>query len=453
MYDELSFEHCRHSRDPLVGCALEGVATVLAGIEDVSIVIHSPQGCSATVALGYDHHEIDFTRRKSACTRLFESDIIMGATDKLKELIAQADRTFGSKVTFVVGTCAADIIGEDLEGVCRVMQPKVNSQLIPVFAGGFRGNALAGMDLGLKALLPLMKDPRGQQAANTVNLIAPQASLNPTWRADLEWVRQVLARLGVGVQAVLTRQASMHQIRHASLAGANILLSHDVGQPLARCMRERFGTPLLLEGLPLPVGLGNSARWLRALGEHFGAQAAAEEIIAQGEELVVDTLRRRGLMIIPRYRNCRVAVSADATFGIGLIRMLFSELEMIPEVVLLRSDTPQARALLASELDDLGIRPQVAFGVDGYQMKQALAGRDDLQAVLGSAWEGYLAKELGLRLAFDLLSPTNRDTYLDRPYLGYEGMLNMLEVVANDFERALRSREIAWENYQRQEEA
>jgi len=449
MPDELKFENCSHSKDPLVGCALEGVATVLAGIRDVGIVIHSPQGCSATVALGYDHQEIDFTQRKTACTRLFETDIIMGATDKLKDLILHADKTFGSKVTFVVGTCAADIIGEDIEGVCRVLQPKTGSRLIPIFAGGFRGDAYAGMDLALEALVGIMKDPEGAggtQGARSVNLIAPQASLNPTWRADLAWVRDVLARMGVAVQSVLTRDAGMHELRHASFASANILLSHDVGRGMARKMEEAYGIPLILADQPLPIGLGNTSRWLTALGERFGAEAAARDLIARGESLVVDVLRRRGLMIIPRYRNCRMALCADATFGVGLARMLFEELEMLPELILLRSGRPEAKALLAAELASLGISPQVACNVDGYQTRRALAD-SNVHAVLGSSWEKYLARELGIQLAFDVLSPTDRDAYLDRAYFGYEGMLNMLEVIANDFERALRSKEIAWENY------
>jgi nitrogenase molybdenum-iron protein alpha/beta subunit len=449
MSDELKFANCSHSKDPLVGCALEGVATVLAGIRDVSIVIHSPQGCSSTVALGYDHQEIDFTKRKTACTRLFETDIILGATDKLKELILHADKTFAAKVTFVVGTCAADIIGEDIEGVCRVLQPKTGSRLIPVFAGGFRGDAYAGMDLALEALVGIMKEPEGGRIGRigrSVNLIAPQASLNPTWRADLAWVRQALERMGVSVQSVLTREASMHELRHASFAEANILLSHDVGRGMARKMEQAYGIPLILADQPLPIGLANTSRWLTSLGERFGAEAAARDMIATGESLVVDVLRRRGLMIIPRYRNCRVALCADATFGVGLARLLFEELEMLPELILVRSGRPEARALLAAELASLGIAPKVAFGVDGYQTRQALAGTD-VHAVLGSAWEKYLARELGVRLAFDVLSPTDRDAYLDRAYFGYEGMLNLLEVIANDFERSLRSKEIAWDNY------
>lgn len=450
MPHELTFENCAHSRDPIVGCALEGVATVLAGIRDVAIVIHSPQGCSSTVALGYDHQETDITRRKSACTRLFETDIIMGATDKLKELIGQADKTFGAKVTFVVGTCAADIIGEDLEGVCRVMQPKVATKLVPVFAGGFRGDAYDGMDIGLAALLPLMKDPGGERNPRSVNLIAPQASLNPTWRADLAWVREVLGRLGVAVQSVLTRDASMHELRHASFAGANILLSHDVGRDMAGKMERAFGIPLILADQPLPVGLGNTARWLTALGERYGAEAEAKAMIDAGEERVVDVLRRRGLMIVPRYRNCRVAVCADATFGVGLARMLFEELEMLPELFVLRSKRPEAKALLEAELASMGCSPRVVYGADGYMTKRALAdglAELGLNGVIGSAWERYLAQELGFQLGFDVLAPTNRDAYIDRPYFGHEGMLNLLEVVANDFERALRSKEIAWEQY------
>ena len=80
---------------------------------------------------------------------------------------------------------------------------------------------------------------------------------------------------------------------------------------------------------------------------------------------------------------------------------------------------------------------------DGYQIKQALT-EFDTDAVIGSAWEKYMAEELGIKIAFDVFSPTNRETYLDKPYFGYEGMINMMEVIANDWERAFRSKHIHW---------
>lgn len=445
---ELTFDHCTHSRDPIAGCALEGVATTLAGMRGVGIVLHSPQGCSSTVALGFDNHEVDFTRRKVACTRLFETDIVMGAGDKLQDLIRQADASFHVPTLFVVGTCAADIIGEDLQGLCEAVQPEVKARLIPIQAGGFRGSSFDGQEQALDALFPFIgpPPPAGADRPRAVNLIAPAGNLNPTWWADLAWVRRVLGLMGVGVQCVFTRDTTFEELHAAGAASASILLSHDLGHRFARRLEAERGVPLILADLPLPVGMGNTARWLRALGAHFGGELAAEALIREGEAKVVDVLRRRGLMIIPRYRNCRVAVSADATLAIPLVRTLYEELEMLPEVILLRTGRPEARALLEGELDRLGLPAQVAYEADGYQVREALA-RSGVDAVLGSSWEYHLAEELEIRPAFDVVSPTRRDVYVDREYFGHDGMLNLLEVVGNDWEAALRSKHIAWERY------
>ncbi|MFN6539149.1 MAG: nitrogenase component 1 [Nostoc sp. EkiNYC01] len=442
----LNFDNCDHSKDPIVGCALEGIATTVAGIKDVSIVIHSPQGCASTVAAGYDAHEVDFTKRKIGCTRLFESDIVMGATEKLKDMIKEADKSFNAKVMFVVGTCAADIIGEDIEGLCNQIQPQIKAKLVPLLAGGFRGNAYDGLDMGLQALLPFIKKrqtKRRGRKPRIVNIIAPQANLNPTWWADLQWVTQILKSLRIRVQTVFSHNTSFEEVEQAGEATANILLSHDIGYKFARKMEQTHNIPLILEDIPLPIGVNNTTRWLKALAAHFKIEERVEPLIKQGEEMVVDTLRRRALMIIPRYRNCRIAVSADGTLGIGLVRMLFEELEMIPEVLLFRSAMPDSRAILERELHSLGLAPRVAFSADGYQIKEALK-EIDVDAVIGSAWEKYMAEELGIKIAFDVFNPTNRETYIDKPYFGYEGMINMMEVIANDWDRAFRSKEIHW---------
>jgi light-independent protochlorophyllide reductase B subunit len=447
MYDELKFDNCSHSKDPMVGCALEGAAGILAGIRDISIVIHSPQGCSATVSAAFDVHEIDFTRRKVACTRLFETDIVMGASDKLKKLIKEADSKFKTRAIFVIGTCAADIIGEDIEGLCRNIQPQINAKLIPLMAGGFRGSSYDGIELGLNALFPFIKKQE-DKIPNSVNLIAPQANLNPTWWADLKWVREILEKIGIKVQAVLPHDTSLEELDNAGLASANILLSHDAGYKFGLKMQEVHEIPLILSDIPLPIGLTNTARWLRAVGQYFGVEEKVETIITDGENMAIDVLRRRGLMMIPRYRNCRVAVSADATMGIGLIRTLFEELEMIPELLLFRSPMLYSRLLLENELKDMGISPKVVFSADGYQIKQSLT-ESCVDAVFGSSWEYYLAEELGIKFSFDVFNPTNRENYLNKAYFGYEGMLNFLENVANDWERELRSKQINREEYSR----
>lgn len=451
MRDGMKNDRSGSCQDPMVGCALEGAAHVLAGIRGATILIHSPQGCASTVSAAFDHHEVDFTRRKTACTRLFETDVILGASDKLKDLIRTADRKFESGTVFVVGTCAADIIGEDLEGICRQVQPEVQGKLVPVTAGGFRGNLYDGMEAGLEALVPHI--PRSQQKTpNSVNLIAPFASANPTWWADLAWVREVLTEFGVEVRCVLAHDTRFEDLSKAGAASANIVLSHDAGPGFARRLEKSHDIPWILSDLPLPVGLENTSRWLMALASHFGVAGLAELRVRTGEERVASVLRKRALMMIPRYRNARVAVSADATFGIAALRMLHIELEMIPEALLLRSSNPHAKALLEKECRDLGIAPRIVHGADGHAIAQALK-EIPVDAVMGSAWERYLAEEAGIRIAFDVFSPTNRDLYLDRPYFGHEGMLWLLEAIGNDWENALRSKAIDWSRYPEREAA
>jgi nitrogenase molybdenum-iron protein alpha/beta subunit len=380
--------------------------------------------------------------RKIGCTRLFESDIIMGASAKLEKIIRQSDENFGSKVMFVVGTCSADIIGEDIEAVCRDLQPEISAKLIPIIAGGFRGNVNVGMDLGLEALLPLI-EKHGVHIKNTVNLIAPQASGNPGWQPDLKWVTDTLKEFGVSVTTTFTHDTPLSEIAEAGRAQANLLLSHDAGYGFAKRMESEYGVELILSDLPLPIGMTNTARWLRAIGEYFGASHEAEKIISRGEEHTLSILRKRALMMIPRYRNCRVALSADMTFGIGLLRMLFAELEMIPEVLIFKSASPQGEKLLEAELTDMGISPDIALDADGYQIKEALKTKE-VDVVIGSAWERYLAEELGIKVAFDVFSPTNRVLYVSEPYFGYDGMLYLLQAFAGDWERAFRSKHIEW---------
>jgi|GEM_PF-5286931 len=42
----------------------------------------------------------------------------MGATEKLRGMTKETDQSFDAKEMFVVGTCAAVIIGEDITGLC-----------------------------------------------------------------------------------------------------------------------------------------------------------------------------------------------------------------------------------------------------------------------------------------------------------------------------------------------
>jgi len=138
-----------------------------------------------------------------------------------------------------------------------------------------------------------------------------------------------------------------------------------------------------------------------------------------------------------------LAVLADATLGVPLVRMAAEDLEMEPVVVGLRSKHPRALALLEKEAGALGVSPLIIPGMDVYQAKRSLAEhRPD--AVLGSNIEKHFARELGIQYSFRVAYPESRFRMTDRAYFGYTGFLNLVEVMQNDWWDAFRSKKRRW---------
>ena len=62
-----------------------------------------------------------------------------------------------------------------------------------------------------------------------------------------------------------------------------------------------------------------------------------------------------------------------------------------------------------------------------------LAFEVEVDAVFGSNLEALLASELGIPFGFQIVAPEARFRMTDREYMGYTGLLNLVEVVQNDW--------------------
>jgi nitrogenase molybdenum-iron protein alpha/beta subunit len=152
----------------------------------------------------------------------------------------------------------------------------------------------------------------------------------------------------------------------------------------------------------------------------------------------VETCRRRWLEQTGFHR-APVAVVADATVGIPLIRFITEDLEMIPRLVCLRSGQTGMREILESELAELGLDVKVAYNADVYQSKMALAEIKP-EIVLGSNIERHAIEELDIPFILQLVNPIARFRMIDRAYLGYTGVLNLIETMQNDWLDRYRSK-------------
>jgi len=428
--------------DPYLRCAFNGAAQTALGVSGSALLAHSPQGCEYLVNNAFAWQECDYMETITLCTKLCVDEIVHGGEDLLARTIREA-RGLPVKALFVISACGPEIVGDDIVAVCETVQPEVKFRLVPIECAGFRGSQYDGIDIALDAILTQLVQKGVEKVPGSVCLVAPHANANPTWMADLGWVKQVLARLRIPVVATLTHRTPLAELEQASAAEASILLSHDAGQKAVDRLASEFSIEQACGGIPLPIGMTNTARWLSELGRHFDREKEVEQMIAEGEKSVMATCRRKWPMARFFFRT-PAAIVADATVGIPLVRFVTEDMEMTPDLVALYSGNRQVRGLLERELADLGLHPKVVYGTDVYKTRMSL-GEVRPRVVFGSTIERHAGEGFGVAYTVELVRMMRQFRFINREYFGYTGILNLFEAVQNEWTIRWRSKEKRYE--------
>lgn len=429
--------------DPYLRCALNGAAQTALGVSGSGVLTHAPQGCEYLVNNAFAWQECDYMETITLCTKLCEDEIVHGGEDLLARTILEA-RELPISALFVLSACGPEIVGDDIVALSNELQPRVKFKIVPIECAGFRGTQYDGVDIALDAMLKNLVKDSSKKIPDSVCLIAPHANANPTWMADLEWVKQALSQMGVRVIATLTHKTPLSEIEKLSSAETSLLLSHDAGGKAADYLSATFDIEQLCQGIPVPIGLHNIQRWLTELGERFNAEKEAEKMVVVGERMVMETCRRKWPMARFFYRT-PAAIIADATVGIPLVRFATEEMEMTPELVALHSSKRPVRELLEGEIKDLGLNPKVVYGTDVYKTKVSLCEAKP-RIVFGSTIERHASWGLGVAYVFEVVRPMMRQFRLiNRAYFGYTGILNLLECIQNEWAIRWRSTERRYE--------
>ncbi|MDD1672271.1 MAG: hypothetical protein LUO82_04655 [Methanomicrobiales archaeon] len=428
--------------DPYLRCAFNGAAQTALGVSGSALLAHSPQGCEYLVNNAFAWQECDYMETITLCTKLCEDEIVHGGEDLLARTIREVK---GLPITalFILSACGPEIVGDDIVAVCETVQPEVKFRLIPIECAGFRGSQYEGIDIALEVILKRLIKKEGEKVPRSVCLIAPHANANPTWMADLDWVKQILSQMGVRVVATLTHKTPLAEIENVSSAETSLLLSHDAGQRAVDYLASEYGIEQICRGIPLPIGMTNTGRWLTELGSRFDHEREAGKMVSDGERMVMATCRRKWPMARFFYRT-PTAIVADATVGIPLLRFVTEDMEMTPELVALYSAQRQVRELLEGELKDLGLNPKIVYGTDVYKTRRSL-GEVRPRVVFGSTIERHASEGFGVAYVVELVRMMRQFRFINREYFGYTGILNLFEAVQNEWTIRWRSKEKRYE--------
>ncbi|MDD1664762.1 MAG: nitrogenase component 1 [Methanomicrobiales archaeon] len=297
---------------PRSTCRLFGTIKALSTVKRSAILVHGPKGCvyhiNYIMGMRGDRPSAIYT------TSLDEHDVIFGAEGKLTSAIEELDRMLSPDLIFVLTCCASSIIGEDVESACRAARSR--ARVIGFESGGFEGDHHTAYGETLSRLADELSRPAGTPRPASVNLVGMLRG-----GPDLRELKRVLALAGIGVQGVLSADATLGDLEGLGEAALNIVVCEPAGRAAAELLERKFGTPFIME--EFPIGARAAGSFLEhvtsALGLPFSPECLAREVGAENFSSRMTGGENAG---DEQARPLRVAVIGGPTRAIAMCRFL-----------------------------------------------------------------------------------------------------------------------------------
>jgi nitrogenase iron protein len=321
----------RH-REPLGGCAFSGAVHTTAQILDAVTIAHGPRSCShisqhalvSSARRTYQKYGVIVPGQLAPPllpSEMNEGVIVFGGTDELEESIRRAAED-EPPVIFVVTTCPAGIIGDDIQGViARLDDVRARTRILPVMAdGNMTGDYTQGIiNTCLDGAASLI-DPHVDPEDDLVNIVGEKNLANNA-EPNYLTMEHLIHALGLRVNCRFVRQTSTEKLRRFMRGGLNLLAYDEtMGRALRDYLVDRFGADFA--PLPFPVGFQETVRWLEQAAAYFGREDRVEEIVAQHRDeyqALVQRLRPflAGRRIFVLTHNHRIDWVLEAALDLG----------------------------------------------------------------------------------------------------------------------------------------
>jgi len=284
------------------GCQLMLSMAIAGTIPESVILFHGPVGCGSCLLSNAGLSKTNQASRGNTgnigyawfSTNLDEVEVVSGAEAKLEESLLEIDRRIHPQLIFVACTCVPAIIGDDIDGVVRRIQPQVTARILPLECAGFKTKIVAtAYDVVYHAILKYLitradesqalstesaaeRASRAARKQRTVNLLNV-ASMS---RGDEVELTRLLNGIGLDVNVLPCFAAPdrFSRVRDVAL-NVSICATHD--DYFVEHMKELYGIPYVLS--TIPIGTRHTRKWLYEIADFFHLRAEADRLIAAEE--------------------------------------------------------------------------------------------------------------------------------------------------------------------------
>ncbi|KEJ00111.1 nitrogenase iron-molybdenum cofactor biosynthesis protein NifE [Clostridium botulinum A2B7 92] len=243
-----------------------GVLWTLASIRDAALIEY---GCMGHMQYGRMFlNQAGISRGcKLYSTHIDETDISLGDTRRLNSTIAQIVERDKPKIIFLLPSSVPTVIGTDLMAICEELQPEYpDVTLLPFGYGGFDIDGHRGVQEALLLLAKTLPKDVEKTEEPTFNIIGSCADLF-RFHADAEEIIRIMkGAFGIKKLCVMTSDTSVEQIENMGGAHINLVIRQE-GEPAAKQLKKRFGTPYLFAR---PYGIEGTLEWIDKIAKISG---------------------------------------------------------------------------------------------------------------------------------------------------------------------------------------
>ncbi|MCI1945833.1 nitrogenase component 1 [Clostridium luticellarii] len=423
--------------EPRHFCALGAQQTVVA-IERAIPILHAGPGCSAKLSAGMagcgGHQGTGYAGGDAIpCSNMVERDVVFGAEKKLKKLIEGTLKIMDGDLFVVLTGCTSDIIGDDVANVVSEFQEK-GVPIVYAETAGFKGDAYAGHELVLEAIINQYLKDDGKRISGLVNIFSSVPIHDPFWEGDLREIKRLLESIGLKANILFGyKSGGINAINAIPHAEFNIVISPWVGIKTAELLKKKFGTPYL--HCPVfPIGGVETSKFLNRVGEFTGMdKKIVDKVIKREEDEYYHYLTRFADFFIEfRYDLPKRFFNINnTTYALAISRFLANDLGLLPGHQFITENVPERfKNNIREYFKDIvpGISSEITFSQDGGIINEKLLEftAETAPLILGSSWDVDAASQIGgINLSVGL--PITDRVILHHNYAGYSGGLNLIE--------------------------
>jgi len=401
--DDGSLAATAHAKYPGQHCSFRAVAGTVPLIKNSYALLFGPAICLYNAKLSMNMRSLTSDPRPNNLlfVNYSQDDIIFGFQEKVRVAIFQADQEYHPEVLFLITSCLQEIVGEDFDACIDEIRPSVKAKLLTVHTENFTCEGAApGVENMFKSLFELMKEqPQEERTANILGLWTSTAR-------KTELVR-LLSGKGVRIKNVIPSYCTPSELEEAPGVQLNIVLDQ-YGLPLARMMKEKFGTNYIY--CRKPYHPDSIEEWYQNIASALNIDLSVEVADLKKK---TEALREKARAALAGM-TCAVSGISGRPFDLAL---LLTSIGIEPKAMLMQTIQPEDRPDIQSLLN-AGVDPIVFRGDNSLQNEELLAELSPDISV--GAFERSSLARMGIRPV--ILSTSN---YL----LGFESTLEVMRLL------------------------